>query len=124
MASILSTENFIVASGSSMSPQLRTVGKKKDVQGTVGGGGAVLFHFKWCRGHPRPPHDTISKNLPFRGKFFEMIKKKKTSKNIFRKKFFEKHFSKNIFRKIFFENIFQKILFEKYFSKKKIKKTF
>ena len=23
---------------------------------------------------PDPPHDTISKNLPFRGKFFEMIK--------------------------------------------------
>ena len=37
-------------------------------RGGVWGGGAVLI---------------ISKNLPFRGKFFEMIKKKKTSKNIF-----------------------------------------
>ena len=28
-------------------------------------------------GGAKPPNDTISKNLPFRGKFFEMIKKKK-----------------------------------------------
>ena len=37
------------------------------------GGKARVTEIPGGASPPRPPHDTISKNLPFRGKFFEMI---------------------------------------------------